>query len=146
MTLWRSFALTFALSIIAAALGVWGGVRYVLAHNHRPAALHDILHASLHLTGEQQARIANLERAQSAKRAALEAEMRAANVELAKAYRETHADSPAVEAAIDHFHRAMAELQKDTVIHVIAMRAVLRPDQTAAFDNSVERSLTGKGS
>ena len=95
---------------------------------------------------EQQNRIAGLERDRSAKRKALEAEMRAANVELAKAYRATHAYSPAVQAAIDHFHRAMAALQKDTVMHVIAMRSVLRPDQTAAFDDSVERSLTGKGS
>ena len=146
MTLWRSFALTFALSMVAAGVGVWGGARYVLAHSHRPVALHDILHASLHLTREQQNRIAGLERDRSAKRKALESEMRAANVELAEAYRATHAYSPAVQAAIDHFHRAMAELQKDTVIHVIAMRSVLRPDQTAAFDDSVERSLTGKGS
>ena len=146
MTPWRSFALTFALSMAAAGLGVWGGARYVLAQNHWPAALHDILHASLHLTREQQNRIAGLERDRSAKRKALEAEMRAANVELAKAYRAKHAYSPSVQAAIDHFHRAMAALQKDTVMHVIAMRSVLRPDQTAAFDASVARSLTGKGS
>jgi len=36
----------------------------------------------------------------------------------------------------------MGELQKATLQHVFAMRAVLRPDQTARFDKAVVQALT----
>ena len=68
--------------------------------------------------------------------------MRAANAQLAQAFQQTHAYTPQVQAAIDRFHRAMGELQKETIVHTLAMRAVLTPDQTARFDETVVRSLT----
>ena len=40
------------------------------------------------------------------------------------------------------FHRAMGGLQKETMVHVLAMRAVLTPQQAAQFDDTVVRSLT----
>ena len=36
----------------------------------------------------------------------------------------------------------MGELQKATLSHVFAMRAVLRPDQAARFDAAVAEALT----
>ncbi len=71
--------------------------------------------------------------------------MRAANAELAQAYQEGHAYTPKVQAAIDRFHRAMDALQKETMFHVIAMRSVLTPGQTAPFDDTVVKSLTAEG-
>jgi Spy/CpxP family protein refolding chaperone len=142
MSLLRSIVLTLVLSTLAAAVGVWGGSQYVLAHQRRPPSLHELLHEKLHLTAEQQRRIEGLERDHAARRAALEAEMRAANAELAQAYEESHAYTPKVQAAIDRFHRAMDALQAETMLHVIAMRQVLTPDQTARFDDTVVRSLT----
>ena len=146
MSLWRSLLLTLVLSSLAAALGVWGGVHYVLARPSQAPALHEMLHRELELTPDQQRRIDGLEREHDARRRALEGEMRAANLDLARAYEETHAYSPEVQAAIDRFHRAMDALQKETIIHVIAMRQVLRPDQTGRFDEAIVRSLTAKGS
>ena len=142
MSLLRSIVLTLVLSTLAAAFGVWGGSQYVLAHQRRAPSLHELLHEKLHLTGEQQRRIEGLERDHAARRAALEAEMRAANAELAQAYQESHAYTPKVQAAIDRFHRAMDTLQAETMLHVIAMRQALTPDQTARFDDTVVRSLT----
>lgn len=146
MSLARSLLVTLVLAALAAGVGVWGGSQYVLARMHRAPSLHAILHEKLRLTAEQQARIAGLERDHAAKREALEAEMRAANAELAQAYQESHAYTPKVEAAIDRFHRAMDALQKETMLHVLAMRQVLTPAQTAQFDETVVKSLTDQSS
>ena len=145
MSLPRSIFLTLVLSTLAAVLGVWGGSQYVLARVDRPPSLHKILHEKLHLTARQQVRIDGLERDDAAKRHALEAEMRAANAELAQAYRESHAYSPKVQQAIERFHRAMDALQTETMLHVFAMRGVLTPVQAAQFDHTVVKSLTADG-
>jgi Spy/CpxP family protein refolding chaperone len=144
MTLMRSVVLTLVLSALAAVLGVWGGAQYVQARLRPAPGLHETLHHKLRLTTEQQRRLEGLERDHSAKRAALEAEMRAANAQLAQAYQEGHAYTPKVQAAIDRFHRAMDALQTETMLHVIAMRQVLTPDQTAQFDDTVVKSLTAE--
>lgn len=144
MTLLRSLVLTMVLSAVAAALGVWAGVWYVTSH--RPASLHEMVHERLHLSPDQQRRIESLEASYGAERTALEAEMRAANAQLAQAYQGTHAYTPQVQAAIDRFHRAQDALQKDTMEHVIAMRAVLTPTQATQFDGMVVKALTAHGS
>jgi hypothetical protein len=38
----------------------------------------------------------------------------------------------------------MGELQKQTLAHIFAMRAVLRPDQAAKFDRAVVEALTAE--
>jgi nickel and cobalt resistance protein CnrR len=38
----------------------------------------------------------------------------------------------------------MGDLQKETLEHIFAMRAVLRPDQAAKFDQTVVKALTAK--
>lgn len=68
--------------------------------------------------------------------------MRAANAELAQAFQERHAYTRQVQAAIDRSHVAMGALQKETVVHTLAMREVLTPQQAAVFDATVVRSLT----
>ena len=146
MSVVRSIVLTLVLSTIAAALGVWGGAQYVAAQVRHPPTLHQTLHDKLRLTPDQQRRIEGLERDHAAKRGALEAEMRAANAQLAQAYQEGHAYTPKVQAAIDRFHRAMDALQTETMLHVFAMRQVLTPDQTGRFDDTVVRSLTDQAS
>jgi Spy/CpxP family protein refolding chaperone len=146
MTLLRGGMLTVALSALAAAFGVWGGVWYVRAQAHHPPSLHEMVHEQLHLTADQQRRIERLEREYAVERGAQEAEMRAANAQLAQAYQRAHAFTPQAQAAIDRFHRAQDALQKDTMEHVVAMRAVLTPDQAAQFDDTVAKALTSQGS
>lgn len=146
MSVLRSIVLTLVLSTIAAALGVWAGATYIESRGHATAGLHETLHERLHLTRDQARRIEVLERAHALKRRALEAEMRAANAELAQAYQESHAYTPKMQAAIDRFHTAVDALQTETMVHVIAMRAVLTPDQAAKFDDTVVKSLTAEGS
>ena len=68
--------------------------------------------------------------------------MRAANAHLAAAMQTEHGYGPEVTAAIDHTHMVMGEMQKETLEHLFAMRAVLRPEQAAKFDRTVTRALS----
>ncbi|OYW83046.1 MAG: nickel-cobalt-cadmium resistance protein nccX [Asticcacaulis sp. 32-58-5] len=104
--------------------------------------MHELVHRRLDLTNEQTNRIAAMEEKHAKVKAALEAEMRAANGDLAKAFQEKHAYTPEVQAAIDRFHAAMGDLQKETVEHTFEMRSVLTPQQAAEFDQTVVKSLT----
>lgn len=142
MNLARSIALTLVLSVLGAALGAFGAAEYVM-HRMRPAtSLHELVHEKLHLTGAQRRQIEGIERSHAARQKVLEAEMRAANASLAEAFQEQHAYTPKLQAAIDRSHQVMAEVQKETMVHVLAMRAVLTPQQAAVFDGTVVQSLT----
>ena len=145
MSVWRSIALTLVLSALTGAIGAWAGAQYVIARMHRPPALHEMLHDKLHLSPEQAAKAEGMERDYTAKRDALETEMRAANAELARSYQASHAYTPEAQAAVDRFHHAMGALQKESMSHVIAMRGVLTPEQTGPFDDTVVKSLNDTG-
>jgi Spy/CpxP family protein refolding chaperone len=138
----RTILLTLALSLAAAGLGAWGGATYAVRHAHTAhPPLHALLHDELKLTPDQTRRIDGLEAAYAERRRGLEARMRQANAELAAALSDEHAYTPRVQLAVDHFHAAMGELQKETIMHVLAMRAVLTPAQTATFDRTVAKAL-----
>ena len=142
MSVTRGIVLTLVLSTLAAAIGAWGGGQYVVRHMRHTTSLHQMVHQKLDLTPEQERRIDLLERDYVVRRKAREAEMRAANAELAQAIQEQHSYTPKVQAAIDHFHVAMGGLQRESIQHVIAMRAVLTPEQAARFDDTVVKTLT----
>jgi len=69
---------------------------------------------------------------------------RSSTSRLAVAMDEEHEYGPQVAAAIDDVHGRMGDLQKATVGHVFAMRALLKPEQKARFDRQVSLSLTGE--
>ena len=142
MSFARGLLVTIVLSIVAAFAGAWGGASYIVARMQDQPPLHEMVHEKLDLSAEQERRIEGLERTFAARRQRLESEMRAANAELAGAIETEHAYSPAVQQAVDRFHRAMGELQKETLQHIFAMRAVLRPDQAERFDRAVVEALT----
>jgi Spy/CpxP family protein refolding chaperone len=142
VTLARSLIFTVVLSALAAGLGAWGGARYVVSHMHHAEPLHQVVHDKLHLSAQQEARIAGLERDYTLQRKSLEAEMRAANADLARAIDQGHTYSPDVQHAIDRFHMAMGDLQKLSILHVLAMRQVLTPQQATVFDQTVAKALT----
>ncbi|MCJ2180929.1 periplasmic heavy metal sensor [Novosphingobium album (ex Hu et al. 2023)] len=104
--------------------------------------LHEIVHEKLHLDPQQHAKVDQLEKDFAARRKALEAEMQAANADLAAAIAHEHSYGPDVEKAVDRSHHAMGELQKATLRHIFAMRAVLRPDQARIFDEGITKTLT----
>jgi len=146
MSFARGLLLTIVLSMVAAFAGAWGGAHYIVGRMHTRPPLHDVVHKELDLTADQQRRIEGLEHDYAIRRQGLEAEMRAANADLARAIEQGHAYSPAVRQAVDRSHHAMGELQKQTILHVLAMRTVLTPQQAARFDDTVVKALTEEAS
>lgn len=131
-----------AVAFLAALAGVLIGRGISQRQPEQPSALHDLLHEDLGLEDRQLARIEEIEARFAARRSELEAELRADNARLAAAIQAEHGYGPRVTAEIDRSHRAMGELQKETLSHIFEMRAVLRPDQAKRFDRAVVRALT----
>ena len=137
----RGIILILVLALVAGAAGAWLGGRYLGPHP-RTSSFHDLLHDELDLTAEQERRIERLEAEFAPRREALQIELRQANLELAAALRGRKVYSPEAQAAIDHFHETMGDLQTATIVHVLQMRAVLTPEQARLFDQRIQESLT----
>lgn len=138
----RAIVLLTFLTLAAGVLGGWFGVVYGERLAGRPGDLHSMIHSDLGLTSAQDEKIAVLERRFAARRAALDAEMRAANRDLANALVADHAFGPRELAATQRFHRAQEQLQEATIRHVLAMRAILTAEQSKRFDQAVYEALT----
>jgi Spy/CpxP family protein refolding chaperone len=138
----RSIALTVVLALIAAAAGAWLCAHYVVHEQTHRSSLHEMVHKDLRLSSDQKVKLDAIEATFAVRRKALETELRSANRELAAAMMESHRNSPRVQAAVDHIHHSMGELQKETIAHVFAMRAVLTPEQAKKFDAELVEALT----
>lgn len=138
----RYVALTVLLAGLAGLLGGWLGARYLEPGMQPEPALHAAVHHDLDLSSDQEARLEVIEARFATRRTALEAELRDANAELATAIATSRRYSPEVQAAVDHFHSTMGELQKETMLHVFEMRGVLTPTQAETFDRKVGEALT----
>ncbi len=137
----RVAVLIAVLTALVAGLGGWIGVRIGLQQAHTRAGLDELVHHELHLTPTQDRQIEALETDFGVQRRALEAEMRAANADLADAIATDHAYGPRAQQAVGRFHRAMGTLQEDTIKHVLAMRAVMTPQQARRFDVLINNAL-----
>lgn len=127
---------------LAALAGVLVGRTISDQRPQQPNALHELLHDELNLDAQQLAQIEEIETDFAIRRRELEFEIRADNARLAAAIEAEHGYGPRVTAEIDRSHRAMGELQKETMSHIFAMRTVLRPDQAQKFDRAVVKALT----
>lgn len=137
----RHILITVVLAALAAAGGAWLCARYVV-HEASPPSLHDVVHRDLDLSAEQARRLDAIEARYAAEKSRLEADVRAANRELAAAIAGGDETSPRLDAAVDHLHLAMGAQQKATIAHVFEMRAVLTPAQARTFDAEVVAALT----
>lgn len=131
-----------AIAFLAALTGVLIGRSISDRQPEQPNALHELLHDELDLDRQQLVRIEGLEQRFAIKKREFELELRADNARLAAAIEAEHGYGPRVTAQIDRSHQAMGQLQKETLSHIFAMRAVLRPDQAEKFDRAVVRALT----
>ena len=135
-------ALVVALVFLAALAGVLLGSRLTSHGDHHGTEIHALLHKQIALDAAQEAQLDALEARFTVVRARLDAQMRVDNARLADAMEREHGYGPGVAAAVEQSHRTMIALQKATLTHVFAMRALLRPDQAATFDRVVVRALT----
>jgi nickel and cobalt resistance protein CnrR len=131
-----------AMVFVAALAGVIVGRTLVDPRPTTANSLHEVLHDELGLTSEQEAHISKLESDFALRRRALELELQACNARLAEAMEAEHGYGPRVRAVVDQSHKTMGELQKQTLSHMFAMRAVLTPDQARRFDHAVTQALT----
>lgn len=137
----RTVVAVAVLTVSAAGLGFWAGSAHRPAHHAHSGSLDEILHQSLGLTPAQEKQIAVLEAKFALDRKDLEAQMQAANRDLARALGNEHDFGDPAKRAVGRFHVAMAALQEQTIMHVLAMRAVLTPDQAERFDQTVLEAL-----
>ena len=138
--IWRTLILTALVAFLAGGLGVCAG----LAFFPRPSthdSLDAVVHRELNLSAEQQRALEVIETRYAAQKRGLEEEMRSATRDIAAAVSEDKANTPRVQAAVDHFHMAMGRLQHATIAHVFEMRAVLSPEQQRRFDEIVRAQL-----
>lgn len=129
-------------AFVAALAGTVAGRAIMDQRSHTESELHQLLHQELDLDAGQLARIESMEAAFAVRRRALEAELREDNARLAAAITAERGYGPRVTAEVDRSHQVMGQLQKETLAHIFAMRAVLRPDQATEFDRAVVRALT----
>lgn len=139
----RTFVGMLVVTVLAAALAGWLGVQYGLHHVGAAPDLDTVLHERLGLRPDQDRKIEKLESIFAAERHSLRAEMHASDRDLATAIAREHALGTDARQAIEHFHRAMLQLQEDTVRHVLSMRAVLDPQQAREFDSIIAKALIG---
>lgn len=139
----RTSVAIIVLTLLAAVVGGWVGVRYGLREAPAPQQLDELLHHRLNLSVEQAKQLTALEQEFAARRNELEKQMRAANRDIAAAITVRHEYDSEAQTAVDGLHRAMMMLQEATIQHVLAMRAVLTPDQVNEFDQTIDRALTG---
>ena len=140
----RRIALIAVVALLAAVLGVYIGRAVLPQPKHTGAELHTLLHEDLGLDATQRAKLGAIEKDFANARRTLDAQLRADNARMAEAIAAEHVSGPRVAAAVDGSHRSMAAVQKATLEHVFAMRAILRPDQAARFDAALDRTLTAE--
>ncbi len=138
---WRIFLVMLALTVVAAGFAGWAGVQYGIHRSSEAVDLDATLHRDLNLTQDQDRRIHALELSYSNERTRLQLEMRQANRDLARSIVATHTYGSDTERAIGRLHKAMGSLQEDTVRHILAMRAVLTPQQQGVFDQTIMKAL-----
>lgn len=139
------YLLIAAVAFAAALAAIWLSRSLAVRHHPDGGELHALMHEQLDLDLVQKAKIEQLERQFAERRKVLDAQLRQANGQLAVAIANEHQYGPKVAEAVVHSHMAMGELQKVTLSHVFAMRAVLRPTQAARFDATVGKALTRSG-
>ncbi len=138
----RRLLLVGLIAFAAALAGIFVGRAVSDAPRASETELHALLHGQLDLTQAQEDELERIEAQFVGRRRALENEMRAANVRLAQAIEAEHGYGPRVTEAVDHTHKVMGTLQKETLQHLFAMREVLTSQQAETFDRSVVKALT----
>lgn len=139
---WRNIMITVALAFAAAYVGARLGAQAP----PKPAAplrasVYEMVHHQLKLTPAQQAAIAQIDARYEHKRNALRADVGSADAELAQALANEMALGTSAQRALGHIQGSLGEMQRDSVVYVLDVRAVLTPEQQTALDRKIFETL-----
>lgn len=148
---WRNLAITVVLAGLAAYAGTrLGEQRLPVKAAQSPASapvgmrdnIYQMVHQDLQLTDDQKRKIDEIEAGYAHRRNELRAKIGSANAELGEALANEMALGTAASRALEHQQQDMGDLQRETILYVLQVRAVLTPKQQQALDQKVFESLT----
>lgn len=145
---WRNIAITVVLAGLAAYAGTrLGEGRLQPAEAPRARLLlresvYRMVHQDMTLTAEQTRKIDDIEARYARRRNGLRAQIGSANAELGEALANEMALGTAASRALGHLQQSMGDLQRETILYVLEVRAVLTPQQQQVLDQKVFESLT----
>ena len=148
---WRNLAITVVLAGGAAYAGAHLGAQPPLPIKtaeapRAPLGMRDsvylMVHQDMQLTDDQKRKIDDIEARFAHRRNELRAKIGAANAELGEALANEMALGTEASRALEHQEQDMGDLQRETILYVLEVRAVLTPKQQQALDQKVFESLT----
>jgi Spy/CpxP family protein refolding chaperone len=144
----RNLAITVVLAGLAAFAGAKLGAQHsqpvdaTQAHRLLRDNIYMLVHQDLKLTPDQARQIDAIDARYVQRRNALRAQMGSADAELGLALANEMALGTAAQRALDSLQTSMGALQKETILYVLGIRAVLTPPQQQILDQKVFESLT----
>jgi Spy/CpxP family protein refolding chaperone len=149
---WRNLGITVVLAGLAAFAGARLGEQPLPIKpkpgeaSRNPVGMRDsvyqMVHQDIQLTDDQKRRIDDIEVRYAHRRNELRAKITSANAELGEALANEMALGTAASRALEHQEQDMGELQRETILYVLQVRAVLTPKQQQVLDQKVFESLS----
>jgi Spy/CpxP family protein refolding chaperone len=142
---WRNVLITVVLAFAAAFAGARLGAQNTPSNKPAPllsTSVYEMVHHELKLTPSQQSAIAEIDARYEHQRNLHRADISAANGELAQALASEMALGTAAQLALSHIQASLAQMQRESVLYALDVRAVLTPDQQTALDRKIFETLT----
>jgi hypothetical protein len=148
LAFWRNLLIT----VVLAGLAAFAGTRLGSMHSQPAEAprshlllrdsVYQMVHQDMKLSADQTKKIDQIEERYVHRRNALRAQIGSANAELGEALANEMALGTAASRALDHLQGSMGDLQRETILYVLEVRATLTPQQQQVLDQKVFESLT----
>lgn len=138
---WIPVAWAVLLVAVSGAAGAWVGGRLFSPIQKTHQVFHEELFREIKLTPAQRVQMEELEKRHATEKEAAEKCVRDANLTLVNELKQDEVYTPETDAAIDHVHETLLELQKITIRHLFEMRSILNSDQRKIFDRHVEAAF-----
>ena len=142
---WRNLAVTVVVALVAGAAGGWLGSRQgEESEEDLPLrqTVHQIVASDLKLSPDQSKEVEAIETKYFERRSELRGDVAEANRELADALMADMSFGREAQLASNHVERGLGELQRATILYVLAVRDVLTPEQQMVYDTRVREVLT----
>ena len=139
---WRNLAITVVLAFAAAFVGARLGAHApVKSQPLLQETVYQMVHHDLKLTAAQSQAIGQIDSRYEHQRNAHRADIAAADAELAQALANEMALGTSAERALTHIQGSLGQMQREAVVYVLDVRAVLTPDEQTQLDRKIFETL-----